>query len=226
MAGKKPPYVVSVEYATPEILRELKEKLGFVPPEKGYATVVPVDKNNKIKGIKGTPVEQIGKGVRSKVYVFPRAFLDLYNLYPQLERPFPKPTLYPDMEAILLNGIFQNEFVDAKHLDSGIPDYPIESFRGAKGQVNYKLYTTVLDLLSNKSEYIGLLRNPRMRTSMFMQLFADEFPGIVEMLYYNRLFEKELIADMDKAFIGRLRHEFHPMKLFPKTTQTPHLPSQ
>lgn len=202
IAGKKPDYVVSVQYATPAILRELEDRLGYRHPEGAFAVTIPENQ------------DEIGKGVKSRVYVFDDAFVDMYKQYPQIERNFPKPQLYDGLGIIVDNVILRNEFTDAKHFNQGIPGYPLDLFVDSDGNINKRLYTIVIDLLSNSSEFKGLMQNPETRRNRYIHTYANTLADFSN-IYYQAFSVPELTRGMDNNFINALRTDFNLRKLFP-----------
>ncbi|MBI4154867.1 hypothetical protein HY498_02155 [Candidatus Woesearchaeota archaeon] len=212
VANRLPSYVLSVEYATPKILEKLA-KYGYIPPSRAFAATVPVDPNYTGDDIRPAQLESIRKGCKSKVFIYPEAFTDYYEIDPELNRKFPKPELYEDLESIITNVIFNNEFTDAKHLSEGIQDYPLSSFTDSNGKVNYGLYNQVLDILSNSAEYNGLVKNPRTKNRTFIQIYAKGLQKLT-LRMYKRLFNPQLSKNMNPDFMQKLKRDFHPQKVF------------
>lgn len=209
--GKIPDNVIFVKYATPELLAKLASH-GYTPPRSAYAGTIPVVMEEK-GDFKPARPEQVGKGVLSIVLVYEAAYEDLYKKFPRLEGIYPKQRLYEDLEAIISNVILSNEFTDAKHFNQGIPGYPVEPFRDSNGVINFKLYNTVIDILSYSAEYSALLANPRIATSEFMRVYAHGIQGLANG-FYSLLFNPQITKDMDPKFMQRLRQDFNPQKLF------------
>ena len=208
--GKTPHYVISVKYATPNLLEKLA-KHGYTPSEDVFAATIPVVMGEKDDWQPVRP-EHVGKGIKSIVVVYQSVYKDWHKKFPGLERSFPREELYKDMEVILRNVLLENEFTDARHFSEGIPHYPIDSFRNSKGIVNFRLFNTAIDLLSNRVEYKAIVSDPRTRTSPFLQEYAN---GLLKQVAtaYSLFLNPEITKDMDPRFIEKLRQDFNPNKL-------------
>lgn len=190
MVGKKPDYI-TVEFTTPQILQELKEKYDYTPPKGVFGVTIPVD------------LDKVGKGADSKVYVFD-SFFELYNQFPQFRK---------DLEFMLRNYLVNHEFVHAKHLKYGISDYPIDLFKDSDGNLNKKLYEAVTEIIANRAEYITLLEDDRIKSSRFLRNIASEARGLAKG-YYNTFSDPQATKNMNKDFIERLKQDLDPTKLF------------
>lgn len=212
LPSKLPDYVISVEYATPRILEELA-KHGYIPPEGVMADTFPIDINSHEGGLIPVRDDQIGKGCKSRIFVYESAFTDHFQQNPGLERVYSKEALYSDLETIVNNVILRNEFTDAKHFNQGIEKYPLELFRDGNGRMNYPLYNLALDILSNVAEYNGLQENPKIKTSKYLQGYADVLKGMTYGMFASINQQNPAIFSMDKEFISRLQKDFNPDKL-------------
>lgn len=210
LPDKLPDYVVSVEYANSRILEELA-KNGYQPPEGAMAATMPIDINSHEDGLIPVRDEQIGKGCKSRIFVYDSAFTDHFQQNPGLERVYSKELLYADLRDIIKNVIIRNEFTDAKHFSNGLENYPLEVFRDVNGRINYPLYNNLIDILSNASEYKGLQENPRIKNSKYLKTYADVLKGMVYGMY--SVFNSPVVSSMDKDFILRLQEDFNPDKL-------------
>lgn len=185
----KPNYILSVQYAT---LKELKEKHNGVTVENEYTVTVPLEPDN------------VGKGTKSRVYVLEEAFPMAFKA---IER------LHDDLDIRIRNIVINNEFTKAKYFFHGINGYPTDSFQDANGKTNMALLEAVIQILSNSEEYQALIENEKINTSRLLRLRAL---GIFQSAKksYNRLLDGNRTMHMDKEFIGRLKHDFNPEKLF------------
>ena len=190
--GNKPEYVLSVQYATPEIFQELKTKYGYIPLQGAYAATMPVES------------DKISRGTKSRIYVFPEAFSELYKKFPQLHN---------DLDVIISNVILKNEFTDAKHFSLGIPAYPIDLFRKQNGEFNRPLYLATIEMLSYHAEYSGLLEKERVKPSKFLQQYLLGIRQLAQELY-GLFLSPPIITDMDLNLIKKLQNELNPKKLF------------
>ena len=199
--GKIPPYVLSVRYATPRLLEELA-KHDYVPSKEVFADTIPVEMIEKDETWEPIKPEQIGKGAKSIIVIYNSVY-DWYAKFPELERKYPRSELYKDMEIVLKNVLLRNEFTDAKHFSLGIEGYPIESFKDSNGNVNYRLFNMVTDLLSNAEEYKGVIAEPRTSKSQYLQYYTDGLKKMV-VAHHILLSDPQLTRNMDMDFMQRL----------------------
>ncbi|MBI3035250.1 hypothetical protein HYY71_02920 [Candidatus Woesearchaeota archaeon] len=146
--GKIPPYVAAVQYETPQLLDKLA-KHGH-NPKLSFAYTIAIKPGGNEKDWELATEDQFGKGAKSLVIVFK----DLYEWrkdFKGLDRVYPTTEFYKDFDVISRNVILKNEFIDAKHINTGIPGYPIEMFRDSNGRLNGPLYTLVHDLCNYKA---------------------------------------------------------------------------
>lgn len=214
LPDKLPDYVISVEYATPRILEELA-KYGYQPPEGMMAATIPIDINSHESGLIPVKDEQIGKGCKSRIFVYESAFTDHFQQNPGLERVYSKESLYADLEEIIKNVILRNEFTDAKHFSNGLENYPLEAFRDVNGRINYPLYNIIIDISSNVAEYKGLQENPRIKNSKYLKMYADVLKGMVYGMY-SAISNNPALSSMDRQFIQKLKEDFNPDRLLTK----------
>lgn len=206
--GKGQYYVISVEYATPNILKELKEKFEYEPNEKRLFEVFPVDLNQN--DVFSRPdYSTLGRGTKSKIYVFNKAFYSLTDLgISDLN-----PEAHQDVEDIVTNSIIYGALVQAMLINNGIPGYPIHTFKNSNGEINFKLYFGFIELLSESAQYEGLINNPRFYKRIMLRQYASK---LMQKGYehHNSLLNAPLTADMDKELTDSLRKKFDPRKLF------------
>jgi len=191
--GKKPKCVISVDYATQNMLEELKEKHKYEPKEGVTAVTFPV-------------VGELGKGAKSRVYVFEALFDRVYR---QIS------SLHKDIEIMIVNGLVNNQFVHAKYFNQGIPQYPIDLFIDFNGRFNNTLYTSLIDILSLSSEYIGLLENKRTQHSRFLQGRAVDSVKSARGAY-SKIFNPDTLHYMNTKLMKRIEIDFNPARLFPQ----------
>ncbi|MBI2651777.1 hypothetical protein HYX01_04860 [Candidatus Woesearchaeota archaeon] len=196
---KKPDEVISVEYATPAVLEDYKTEYGVTPRPTLYAQTVPQE------------MDKIGRGTKSKIYIFENAFVGLYADILRLSKAVPDKQFYGDLETIISSIIFKNEFTDAKHHSQGIPGFPLDEFKDLNGYVNPFLYTTIIDLLSLSAEHKGLSENPRISQSKTLQSYDLDTKQHFLRLY--RSLTESQFSNMDDKFIQKLRDTFSPAKL-------------
>ena len=211
--GITPPYVVGVKFGNRNLLGELRNKLNYIPPEGAWAATIALGKNGSIDHLTFASDEDVGKGAKSIVVVFPNAFFDLYDQNSELERLNPRPNLYLDSGLLVSNVILNNEFTDALHFNSGIPGYSTELFKDKHGKLNRALYIAALDSLSYASEYRSLLANPRFKSSKFIQFYSESLVNLAKK-FYATFYSPKYTSDMDPKFIEQLKKDFNPSRLF------------
>ena len=198
-SGKKSKNVLSVEYATQDILQKLK-RYNFVPAEGQYIAVVPEQQ------------DKIGEGTESRIYVLPPAFAEEYKPNGNLHKRFPD--LYTSLDIILSNCITNSGFVDADNLSHGINGYPVESFRDKDGNLNLKLYATILQLESLSSEYKGLLNHPEIKGNSFLNAYAAQIARR-GLFLSDSINNSTMVKGMDNDFVAKLRKDYLFPRLFP-----------
>ncbi|MBI2558345.1 hypothetical protein HYW20_03405 [Candidatus Woesearchaeota archaeon] len=220
VAGKQPEYVISVKYATPEILKEIKARLDYGPPAGTYAEVFPVALNYEKEFIQPAPTNQIGRGVKSKVFVYSGAFVDLLKLNASIHRFFPTPEavqrLYDDHEIVIGSELTVNSFSQAEYFHKGVPGYPLELFKAMKGGVNYELYNLIIGMLSSSKAYKNLISHPRYGLSIYITSFVEGIRHVSR--GYDELLSSK-VADVEPALAKRLLKDFGSKKFFPEPQQ-------
>lgn len=201
----KPPYVLSVEYAEPRILEELKGE-GYIPPQVGSAAT-------RHEPVSLDCIARIGNGLKSKIYVFEEAFADFYKRNPDLHNNFPSPQVYDSWDIIIKNIIINNEFIDAFHFHNGINGYPITDFKDRMGEINLSVYLVCLDLLSLVTEYEGLRRlDSKNKLPAYVQAYGGAALNGMKDLY-GLLNDPKMTSHMDENFLNKLKRDFQPGRL-------------
>lgn len=214
---KKPEEVAFIDFATPEVLADLKARYGYEPPRGAVFAVLPLDKTYNGKEIKlATSDEQIGRGIKSGVLIYDEFFVNLLQnplIRMRYRTPESRQLFYNDTEAILKNKIYRSAFVQAGYMKKGIPGYPIEIFRESTGRINERLYVGLSELLSLSEEYNGLIQNPRFYKSAVIQASAYVLKKAGERSWL--LLSNSATKQTSPALLERLRHDTNLEKLFP-----------
>ena len=193
-----PPYVRSVDYATPDILRDLREKNIFVPPPIALMSVI-AEEN-----------EKMGKGTKSRILIHDAIFINANRKYQEFAND---PGFIKDWEIILSNQLLDYHFNIAKYTSEGLPKYPIEKFYGLNGVLNTGLFRIAIQILSAHSEYSSLAQNSRFRSSRFLQRYNSLLLRDA-MGFYNALSLPQIANGMDINFINQLRKDLNPEVLY------------
>lgn len=207
IVGRKPDYVDAIEIADEE------PKLQLNVLKSSYAATMPVDST------------KIGKGTRSRILVFKRAFGEL-NYPPYLggdkfagESVIYSPDRFKfsildnaemaaDLEFIVKNDILHGQFSAAKHLSQGIYGYPITMFYDSAGNFNFELFIGAISALSAYEKYKALkplvsdTKDSQLKFEL--KLFRNEIS-----LFHNLLSYPEFTGKIDPAFIQKLRWDFN-----------------
>lgn len=216
--GKIPDYVSSVEFATPALLKELKQDYGFEPNSANYAFALPFTDESGKTVI--PTLEQRYKKAKSRVIVTQNGFV-LPHIFFRVSlflNPHRTPSVstedtYTDAQIIFLNGV-RSQFEAARIYYEGLKGYPIEEFKDKHGRVNSELYKTLAELLVASAEYIGLISHPRFVKSKVMYYHLYETKKLWSNNYASALAKHEPL--MSKQHIDRIKKDFNPEFLFPK----------
>lgn len=191
IVGQMPNEVLSAQYANRSILQQVRAKYGHSAFSGEIAVAVPVE-----------PAE-IGRGTKSRIYVFEEAFPEKIQQLPHL---------HEDLDVLVENIILNKALVDARYFSKGIPLFPVEFFNDDRNDFNVRLYRVVIDMLSSASLYKALSETPRARNSPLVKDYLKQLEKNIEN-NYNKLNNRRYIAYMKKDFIDILKREFKPSNI-------------
>lgn len=198
--------MLSVEYATPKIAKML-EGIGLKHPGIATGLVVPLSQDSKKTDIKATKPEYLGKGARSRVYLFSNAFIDHSKLNTDISRE----EFYEGRDLILRSGMASNSPFMASIYFKGIKGYEIETFRAADGNFNLEMYNCAVNILTLANE-----RNHLARSSSMNNRMVQDYINNLELAISGYYFGAGAYAQaksMNPSFVARFAKDFHPQNL-------------
>ena len=194
---KKPHFVSSVDYATAQILDELRTEFNFMPSENTLGITL-LDSKEATK---------LGRRAITRIIIFKAWFRSPHDI--QLFDGDPQ--LYEDLEIIVKNNLSNGLFAQAKLYHYGMPDYQIESFKKVDGKVNANLYKSLIELFSISSEYIGLINHQKFGERRALRDYAILLKKAGYAMHRS-LFSKQY--GMDPKLMEKLKDDFDPSKFF------------
>ncbi len=206
---QKPDYVVSIQYATPQLGRMLA-KNNIIMPFGATAIALPIEPSYQGAGIKIAAPLSVGKETKSAVYILNHAFRNYSHL--PINSPIDKKEFYEGLEVIMRNLISHNEYVSAKIFHEGIPHYPLDSFKDRNGIPNLDLYNHATTLLAHASEYNNLRKHPSFEHNLLVQDHASHLKEAIIAMYVMAGNRSRHIP-MDHQFMVRFATDFNPTKL-------------
>ena len=196
-----PPYILSIDYATPELLRQPIFRNGPIPYPGAYTKTVFYRQGDHARGAKG------------RVLVFDGPFTTLIKNFTRYSQ---SPDFYRDMEFIASNHILKNIFVvNGRIFEGSVAGYPVERFRFPDGVPNNRLYQDILIMYGNKSEFDTLKQEDSKRrggSQILRKHMETLFTNASK--NYSILLNNPLIRGMDTSLIQSLRRDFEPSKLY------------
>ena len=212
--GRKPHEVISVQYATPDVLSELRGINGYV--RTGGGDVIPIDLVSTGGKITPAPWQQIGEGVQSRLFVFPEEIQNPAQLYPNLSELRSIPDLFEDMGAVVRNLVSPGQFTAARLFNKGIPGYKNQMFLDSNTEFNHELFQCVVQLLSGWERVTDLVKNPRSVNSQLMQNYAVNLAKKIERRYIDVLLNPDVTRNMDPDVISSMQRDFRPKTAYYK----------